>query len=1074
MKTLFTLLFSICSVVLLAQWTQTSGPEGGMVNCITRVGNEIWLGSHSGIYVSHNEGMSWSRNSVVTTYCTGIFAEGDTVVVVYALPVALSNIGTGSNLYSIASYDGGNTWGDTVILAQGYFSYPPMFYSTPIQKIQNSLLITVDGRYEKSNDWAQSWMVWPFINNTGVTLLCVDDSAALAKTYIPSSNGYGYFYSANVGDSWMLIDSIHNLGGMFLNEGILNAISYRYDTSVHSSIIRSTNLGQTWDTVYNAPSGEMLYDFIKLHDTIFITANSFSLATTNNGQSWQNSPFIDFANYLSYETDLTNGGKLGYKSPGGLGIYVPQQSVFYNTTTGFISSLTNGLVANGNTIFTSTDESFYRTIDDGYTWIDCGLPVGPPEDLVIKGDTLVGLLENYIVRSYNNGVTWDTLSTPFVAHAIERIGNRIYTATGQHYYSDNWGQTWQQYPDLDTSVLNICGAGVDETGAIKAAGGFLFLVTEGGVIARYNPGTNLWSHSACFWSTGANVGNALYAVGNDIVMSGRDELMISHDMGLTWQYDSLRGLPMDTSQFGNITPLSIPKNIILVNGLWLGTCGPYGIYASTTGGNNWVRYTAADLQFIPRGLTVRNNIIYTGSYYCGVWKRTTSPANITGTVYRDLNNNGMRDNGEPPIVNRMVRTIPGSWMATTDTGGHYSMLADATGDTLKPVLATTWESNKPDHYITSNNATNLDFGIYLQPGIADLAIDITNSSVFRPGFETSIALTARNKGSLIQAGIIQLTLDSSLLFLSSTTAPVSVNGNVYIWNTSSLDFEESQSITIRVQTSVTAAIGDSVLCAVDISPLINDTVPADNSATLATVIVGSYDPNDKTCEQGQFITPEQLQSGEQLVYTIRFQNTGNYPADFVRVTDTLSQFFDLSTFKVIAQSHDMHWAISGQGVVNFYFDSIMLPASSYDEPASHGFVKYSISCKPDMQKGNALTNTANIYFDFNTAIVTNTTTTLVAYPFTSVNAGSRPTDNSLIRVYPNPTNNFLFLDLDKQPKPGTAIQVYDLTGKCTRNDFVVSARHAINVSDMPAGLYLGRLINVEVGVIGYFKFIVYH
>jgi len=43
----FILLSLITSGKLHAQWTQTNGPEGGVVNCLTKVGNEIWMGSQT-------------------------------------------------------------------------------------------------------------------------------------------------------------------------------------------------------------------------------------------------------------------------------------------------------------------------------------------------------------------------------------------------------------------------------------------------------------------------------------------------------------------------------------------------------------------------------------------------------------------------------------------------------------------------------------------------------------------------------------------------------------------------------------------------------------------------------------------------------------------------------------------------------------------------------------------------------------------------------------------------------------------------------------------------------------------
>ena len=208
----------------------------------------------------------------------------------------------------------------------------------------------------------------------------------------------------------------------------------------------------------------------------------------------------------------------------------------------------------------------------------------------------------------------------------------------------------------------------------------------------------------------------------------------------------------------------MPKSIIAVNGLWVGNCGTYGIYYSATGGNYWSKYSTWEPPFIGRGLAALNGVVYAGSYYDGVWKRSGSLSNITGVVYRDLNNNGIRETGEPPLQHQLVRTIPGNWMATTDTGGNYNLITDAIGDTLRAVLPSPFALDNSYDYFTNGNASNNNFGIYLPPNIADLSVDLTNANVFRPGFQTNILASVKNKGSLAQIAQVQLTLDSNLSF----------------------------------------------------------------------------------------------------------------------------------------------------------------------------------------------------------------------------------------------------------------------------------------------------------------------
>jgi hypothetical protein len=62
----------------------------------------------------------------------------------------------------------------------------------------------------------------------------------------------------------------------------------------------------------------------------------------------------------------------------------------------------------------------------------------------------------------------------------------------------------------------------------------------------------------------------------------------------------------------------------------------------------------------------------------------------------------------------------------------------------------------------------------------------------------------------------------------------------------------------------------------------------------------------------------------------------------------------------------------------------MLPASSVNEPESHGYIVYRIQPKSDVVVGETIHNTASIYFDYNLPVLTNDATTLVQDNFISL------------------------------------------------------------------------------------------
>ena len=134
-----------------------------------------------------------------------------------------------------------------------------------------------------------------------------------------------------------------------------------------------------------------------------------------------------------------------------------------------------------------------------------------------------------------------------------------------------------------------------------------------------------------------------------------------------------------------------------------------------------------------------------------------------------------------------------------------------------------------------------------------------------------------------------------------------------------------------------------------------------------------YDPNNKTAEPEGYGESHFIERNLQLEYTIRFQNLGTAPAFDVVIRDTLSEHLDISSIRPGVASHDYTFHLEGPGIAVFTFDNINLPDSTSNPEGSQGFVNFSIRQKEDLPLGSVINNNAAIYFDFNEAIITNTT-----------------------------------------------------------------------------------------------------
>ena len=147
---------------------------------------------------------------------------------------------------------------------------------------------------------------------------------------------------------------------------------------------------------------------------------------------------------------------------------------------------------------------------------------------------------------------------------------------------------------------------------------------------------------------------------------------------------------------------------------------------------------------------------------------------------------------------------------------------------------------------------------------------------------------------------------------------------------------------------------------------------ADNVSTKGVTPCCSSDPNDCTVSP-KGCGPEGLIHREQaLTYVVQFQNAGGGLASLVVVKDVLDADLDLNTLEFLGSSHDYFLQTNGRELW-FVFPDIGLAPQALDEAASHGFVKFRIRPNANAPVGTMITNSAEIYFDYNDPITTLTT-----------------------------------------------------------------------------------------------------
>jgi hypothetical protein len=424
---------------------------------------------------------------------------------------------------------------------------------------------------------------------------------------------------------------------------------------------------------------------------------------------------------------------------------------------------------------------------------------------------------------------------------------------------------------------------------------------------------------------------------------------------------------------------------------------------------------------------------------------------ISGGVYLDIDSNGIMDGQDYYLANRKVRLLPDSIISFTDANGIYHFAVDPGTYTIEFVPDTNWSvTTLPVTYSVTVNATDisgLDFGI--NPIIDEYnMLAVLTGMTPRCGMVREYTVTYTNRSTTTTKGLVSLQLDADLNYSSAAPPPDNINGSTLEWNYDSLLVNESKTIHVMVQMPVLPGTVLSSLLCVDAQEPVGNVV-ASNCDTLDQIVSCSYDPNDKSVEpEGEGALHYVLKNSD-LDYLIRFQNTGNDTAYLVYIVDTIDASLDITSLQVIASSHPLETTISGRKA-EFRFNNIMLPDSNVDELHSHGFVKYRIRPLIGLPEGTTVTNTGHIYFDFNSAVVTNeVVSTLVS----TIGVPELESQSAGFIIYPDPVTDQSILEIRNVSFREFNMQIMDATGRIVSSHHVSGNSTVIRKNDLTEGIY---------------------
>ena len=448
---------------------------------------------------------------------------------------------------------------------------------------------------------------------------------------------------------------------------------------------------------------------------------------------------------------------------------------------------------------------------------------------------------------------------------------------------------------------------------------------------------------------------------------------------------------------------------------------------------------------------------------------------VSGKVYVDNNSNCVFDAGDIALESILINSTANLFSPYDSIIEHaYSDGAGAYDITVQKSWMTNYKVVPPPEYMFIFPATPCFSGSYTYSSLpqtgADFPLQCSGSIDVQcyaesPG-DVRVATPfymmpyVSNIGCDTASGQLKLVLDSRVIYDSASSYnPANyVSGDTLTWdywelsNLSVGAYWNSFSSYLHLTPDSTVHVGDTLCFRVFTNILPADIDSSNNDQSFCLPVVYSYDPNEKEVTPKGTGTPGYIPTTtDSLVYTVHFQNTGTSYAGNISVIDTLDSHLDISSFKILATSFAMVPKWLGPGIIEFDFNNINLPDSTTSEIASHGFVRFQAKLNAGLPIGTQIKNRADIYFDSNPAVVTNTVLNTIQAPATT---GLQTPRVAPIKFYPNPATEFVTVE----NLQGGHIQIEDMAGSVIIEQDITDNKTTIDINRLANGVYVAKCI----------------
>jgi photosystem II stability/assembly factor-like uncharacterized protein len=645
MKRILTLIIFVSIVINTnAQWVQTNGPLGGIINAFatlpkTTGGTNLFAAlSNNGVFLSTNNGTSWTAVN-----------NGLTNLDVRALAVS------GTNLFA-------GTYGGGVFLSTNNgASWNAMNNGLTSMNVQALAVSGTDlfagihngGIFLSTNNgisWSKS-----LSNNENIKAFATSgsDIYALGSLQIYRFNNNSWTsYSLSIGGTYYVIGNCMAISGsnIFVGGG-------------NGCMQRSTDNGISWNFTQLSPnSTSSIYSFLVDGTNIYMgTLSGGIYLSTNNGMSWtQINTGLEMRNIVYALAVSSNGA-------GGTNIFAGTYAGVFRSTNGGANwnQCNNGLVSTcvssigisqngqsgeniyagtyGGGVFLSTNSGIdYTQINNGFVFTQNILYI---YSLAISNtDIYASTTEGNVYHSTDSGSNWIKIYKPSGSGSISSLlasGANIFAGQIGGYVcrstdnGSNWTKVFSVTPHINNTNVFLASSGSN-----------IFAGTYGGIVYRSTDNGSNWNNVSIS-ATNKDI-RALIVSGTNL-FAGTDSagVFLSTNYGSSW-----------TAENNGLTNMSVLSLAVSGTNIFAGTFGG-GVFLSTNNGTSWSAVNNGITNLSVMALSASGTNLYVGTNASGIFKRPLSDFNSLSAP------------NELITTNIGQKSFTANWNAVTGATGYY-------------------------------------------------------------------------------------------------------------------------------------------------------------------------------------------------------------------------------------------------------------------------------------------------------------------------------------------------------------------------------------------------------------------